>query len=114
MIEKDPDGKMRKDFGAKMDAGKDMWSLLPLRIICGIVKVLTFGAKQYTKEGWKHVNNGKERYYSAMMRHWYKMTVENKYIDDGPNGTQQPHWACFCTNAIFIAWFMLQEHEKNK
>lgn len=55
--------------GLKKDDGKPDWSLLDLKTIEGVVKVLSFGAKKYAPDNWKKVPNGKRRYFAAAMRH---------------------------------------------
>lgn len=55
--------------GKKYDAMKDRWDLLPVELIELTVKVLTHGAKKYGANNWKDVENLRERYYSALLRH---------------------------------------------
>lgn len=55
--------------GRKYDGGKDRWDLLPLGVVEDVVKVLTFGAQKYGPNNWQRVENGRERYYAALMRH---------------------------------------------
>ncbi|KKM03271.1 hypothetical protein LCGC14_1776070, partial [marine sediment metagenome] len=55
--------------GLKYDSEKPRWDLLPLDIIEQIVKVLTIEAQKYDDDNWRKVENGKKRYYAAMMRH---------------------------------------------
>jgi ribosomal protein L21E len=91
--------------GAKLDDNKTMWHLLPWRIIDGVAKVATFGAKKYTTHGWQSVPDGKNRYFSAMMRHWSLM-CDGVHTDDESG---LPHWAHFVCNAVFIAFL----HDKD-
>lgn len=55
--------------GEKFDQEKPDWSLLPVQPIEDTVKVLTFGAKKYSRDNWKRVPNAGDRYYAAAMRH---------------------------------------------
>ena len=55
--------------GVKYDSEKPRWELLSPRFIQEIVKVLTFGAKKYADDNWKHVKPFEDRYYGALMRH---------------------------------------------
>jgi hypothetical protein len=55
--------------GFKADAGKPRWELLPLDPIEMVVRVLTFGASKYSDDGWRKVENAKERYFGALLRH---------------------------------------------
>ena len=55
--------------GLKHDDGKDPWHLLPLTEVKEVVKVLAFGAKKYGPNNWQYLDEPRERYFSAMMRH---------------------------------------------
>lgn len=55
--------------GMKFDTDKPMWDLLPYEQLSNVVDVLTYGAKKYSKENWKRVQNPKDRYFAAAMRH---------------------------------------------
>ena len=55
-------------IGIKRDDDKIKWSLLPLKPVEEIVKVLMFGAKKYEPDNWKHVEPH-ERYWDAAIRH---------------------------------------------
>lgn len=100
----DPTGKNQHEAGAKLDAGKTKWHLMPWKIIEGVAKVMTFGAAKYSADGWKAVPQAKQRYFSAMMRHW--MLMEDGEYTDPDSGL--PHWAHFCCNAVFLGYFALQ------
>lgn len=58
-----------KSVGVKYDGDKLEYSLVPKGVINKVVKVLGFGAKKYAKDNWRYVDNAKERYYNAGMRH---------------------------------------------
>lgn len=53
----------------KFDTDKPDWSMLDLSTIEEIVKVYNFGALKYQRDSWKTLNNGKDRYFSALLRH---------------------------------------------
>ena len=55
--------------GTKHDEGKASWSLLPFGPVKDIVAVLDYGAKKYSPEGWRRVDNARTRYFNAAMRH---------------------------------------------
>jgi hypothetical protein len=55
--------------GAKLDAGKDDWSLLPVGPTRAVVRVLMYGAQKYSPDGWLAVPDARRRYYSAAVRH---------------------------------------------
>ena len=55
--------------GQKHDDGKPQYHLLPPKALEAVAKVLTYGAKKYSPEGWRDVPNGQERYFDAAHRH---------------------------------------------
>ena len=55
--------------GRKDDSGKARFDLIPFGPLEDIAKVLTFGAKKYAPNNWQVVQDGKERYEAAMLRH---------------------------------------------
>ena len=103
--ESDPTGRGSHDPGAKNDAGKTEWALLPWEIVEGVADVMTFGKAKYSEEGWKEVPEAKRRYFSAMFRHW-RAIMKGEYLaaDSG-----LPHWAHFCANALFLGYFYLKD-----
>lgn len=107
----DPNGIEQHKPGAKLDAGKTRWSLLPLGVIEGVAKVMTFGANKYSEGGWKEVPEARERYFSALMRHWVAMTENDEYYD---LESGLPHWAHFCCNAVFLGHFLMKNKSKPK
>lgn len=60
---------MSGEIGRKFDNGKPMMSLLPPYAMEEIARVLTMGAKKYEIDNWKYVENGRQRYLDAMLRH---------------------------------------------
>ncbi len=60
---------MAANDGVKLDAGKPMWDLLPWHATARVVDVLTFGAKKYAPNNWRHVPNARARYLAASLRH---------------------------------------------
>lgn len=64
--------------GAKDDNGKVMGALVGdfgLALL-EVARLGTFGASKYTREGWKEVPEGVERYNDAMWRHLLKSNTE--------------------------------------
>ena len=57
--------------GRKYDGGKPMMSLVPPYALEEMARVLTKGAEKYAIDNWKYVENGKQRYQDAMLRHIY-------------------------------------------
>jgi hypothetical protein len=93
----------------KYDTEKLQWDLLPFDAIEEVVKVLTFGAKKYTPDGWKFVPDKERRYYAALLRH-IAAHQKGEMIDPESNIGHLAHVAC---NAIFLLWFELNK-EKEK
>ena len=106
-VEKDPNNIDQHVPGAKLDAGKNRWDLLPLEVVEGVVKVMTFGASKYTPNGWKEVPEAEARYFSAMMRH-YRAIQRGEYLDPDSG---LPHWMHFVTNAVFLGYFYNEEEQ---
>lgn len=55
--------------GLKFDQGKPQFRLVPPFIYEEVAKVLTFGAIKYNEDNWKYVENGRNRYLDALLRH---------------------------------------------
>jgi hypothetical protein len=111
-LETDPSGLPLNSPGAKADAGKlRPWLVLGSfsKALEEVSKVGTVGAKKYTPNGWITVENGKERYMDAAMRHLLEIGKGNQY-DDGPTGIYTKHIA----NAIWnlLAVLELEEREE--
>lgn len=68
---------MEKEKGLKYDNDKLRWGLLPHDVIEGAVKVLTYGAKKYAPNNWKIIEDAKNRYFAAAMRHLIKFKRGN-------------------------------------
>ncbi len=72
LVEDDPNGIDQHAPGAKLDAGKCDVGLLfesfP-NALFAVAQVATFGANKYTRNGWKSVPEGLNRYAAAEGRH---------------------------------------------
>ena len=96
--------------GTKFDDGKLRLAEMiidfkePLQELC---KVWEFGAKKYSKSNWKLVENGKDRYTNALLRHL--VAEEDKLTDDE---TELLHSAHIAFNALARMYFILKEQEK--
>ena len=96
--------------GMKYDEGKPNLSL----VFGGFNKALldvgyigTFGARKYTPNGWKEVENLYERYSSALLRHMFAaMSPRVKDIYD--NETGRLHLAHVAWNALALTEHMLK------
>lgn len=92
--------QVRQD-GLKFDNGKPRHSLLPKGSISSIIAVLEFGAKKYEANNWQKVDNAKERYYDAAMRHIDSWWSGEKFDQE----TGIHHLAHAATNLFFLKWF---------
>jgi len=87
--------------GTKGDKTKPRWSLLPLKTIAQVIKVLEFGAAKYSVGNWERVDDPKRRYYDAAMRHidaWW-----GGEMNDKESGL--PHLAHATACLLFLMWF---------
>jgi hypothetical protein len=95
--------------GVKYDNDKLRWSLLPFGPIQEVIKVLMYGSKKYEDDNWKKVDNAKERYFNAAMRHlteWW----EGEKLDDETGISHLAHSIC-CL--LFLLWFEGSEKDDN-
>ena len=94
--------------GIKNDKGKARWDLVEFEELDKMVGVLTLGAQKYEEDNWKKVDNPKERYFSALMRHvsaWKRGEVVDE--DDGLS-----HMAHVMANAMFLMYFEEKDREE--
>lgn len=89
-----------KEIGIKYDEHKPRWSLLPLKAVEEIVKVLTFGATKYEENSWQNLEDFNDRYFSALIRHLTKWQSGENY-DDESGLHHLSHAAC---NIIFLIY----------
>ncbi|QBP32932.1 gp32 [Shigella phage Buco] len=94
----------------KYDQGKPRMSLLlsgcPLALEA-VGQVLTFGAQKYEAHSWQTVDNGRERYESALMRHL--LAIGKGEDRDSESGLHHlAHAAC---NALFILELELRKQQ---
>lgn len=107
MTEKDPNGLMPGQPGAKLDSGKPMIGLVmaPFGLaLKEIAAVGTYGCKKYSRNGWETVPDGVNRYTDAMYRHLLAEHLQ-KYDQD----TGIMHAAHAAWNAIARLELMLRE-----
>lgn len=74
MAEKKGKGNMATAEGVKHDEDKPKFSLMKPDALMEMVAVLTYGAKKYSPDNWKHLENARQRYFDAANRHlwqWY-------------------------------------------
>lgn len=91
---------MDQEKGNKLDKGKLRWSLLPFVELEEVIAVLEFGAKKYSVDNWKKVDNGYERYLDAAMRHIAEIN-KGKIFDEETSYTHFSHAIC---SLLFASW----------
>ena len=90
--------------GAKYDAGKDPWHLLPWVAVREVVRVLEHGRKKYAPNNWQLVPDARDRYFSAAVRH---LTAWHNGEDlDAESGLHHLAHAGCCV--LFLLWFSLR------
>ena len=92
---------MGSDKGVKYDTEKPRMDLV-LRgfshAIENVADVGTYGANKYTDDGWQSVDNGIERYLSAMIRHYLKYRQGEMFDSE----SELPHLSHMAWNALAV------------
>ncbi len=96
--------KLETPVGVKFDTGKPSPSLLPMKPLLEVVKVLDFGAKKYARDNWQKVSNAEERYLDAALRHLMAFT-DGEENDEESGLSHLAH--CMCC-LLFLLWFRLK------
>jgi hypothetical protein len=78
-------------IGIKFDGQKADYSLMPFAALDEVVKVLTYGAKKYDRNNWRHVDA--IRYQAALMRH-FSAYMQGEQCDPETNINHLAHMAC--------------------
>ena len=97
--------KSQHEKGAKLDSGKPLAGTVILgfkEALAEVVKVGTFGAHKYTKNGWQEVEDGEDRYTEALFRH----LLASEEIDEESG---QLHAAMAIWNMLAVLTFKLQK-----
>ena len=90
------------NLGKKFDSHKLDWTLLPIKAVEKVVKVLEFGARKYDRDNWQKV--ARPRYVAAAWRHLAALTGGE--LKDPESGQHHAaHLACCC---LFIIWIDLE------
>lgn len=97
-FEVDPYGFPQHAPGSKLDNGKVDWSLALWDAFHQCVAVQTYGATKYTRDGWRSVPDGVDRYQAALIRHFVAWK-SGELIDPESN---LPHLAHMMCNLAFI------------
>lgn len=89
----------------KYDIGKTRWDKVPFDILEGLAKVTTYGANKYKENpdilNWKKVEDGYNRYFSALMRHLIA-DRKGEYLD---KESGLPHMSHAMFNVVCLAYF---------
>lgn len=104
-MQENPRGK-----GLKHDAGKVRPSLLiegMPRALLRVADVLTFGAEKYEAHSWQHVENGRERYTDAKLRHMFA-EAKGEPADAESHIEHLAHEIC---NSLFLLEKLLRTKE---
>ena len=95
--------------GRKDDQDKLRYDLLDVDFEDEMAKVLTEGAKKYSPNSWKTVEDAKNRYYAALRRHVAAIRRgEFRNLEDG----DVSHFAQIAINAMFL--YVLETKMKDK
>lgn len=89
----------------KSDAGKADWLLFPWKAAKAILRVLEYGARRYSRGGWRTVEDAKERYANAAMRHLIAY-MDGKYwdlCDAHPTPAERPDDCKQCSGEPHLA-----------
>jgi hypothetical protein len=91
--------------GMKFDGGKPRWfrwfSLMPWNELRDVGAVLVKGAEKYSRDNWRHVKGGEERYFDAMMRHLEARFVRGELLDQDDGLSHLSHACC---DLLFLMW----------
>jgi hypothetical protein len=91
--------------GVKHDKGKPRMSLVPLECLESVIRVLEFGAEEYSVDNWKTVPGARDRYYDAVHRH---MNEWRKGVLIDPK-SGEPHLSHAISSLLFLDWFDITE-----
>ena len=103
---------MKMNESIKETKNKLRWSLMPMKALEEVMKVIDFGANKYEINSWQ--NNTIQECYDALFRHLVKF--ENKYHNDEypiDDESGLDHMAHIATNALFIL-YLCKKNKENK
>lgn len=84
--------------GSKLDAGKPTFRLIPPRALLFVAQVLEYGARKYSPDNWRKVENLQERYLDAALRH-INAYQRSEFLDEQ---SKLPHLAHAVTSLLFM------------
>lgn len=86
--------------GTKYDEGKPLFSCLDPEALLDVGRVAAFGAAKYDYDNWKHVADGRRRYWDAAIRHL--LAAQSELIDADSNLPHLAHAAWNCLACLFL------------
>jgi hypothetical protein len=89
-----PKKKDVPQVGIKFDSEKPDYSLLPPHALDELVKVLTMGKVKYSRENWRLLEDGENRYFAAAQRHLWALRKGETY--DPESGLHHAAHAAAC------------------
>lgn len=101
-----PSTEIERNQEAKADAGKLMLELIPPEALEALGRVLTHGANKYGANKWQDIDDAKERYKGALLRHYVAYQKEPQGEDKDSGLLHIEHVLC---NAMFLAVLELRE-----
>lgn len=94
--------------GVKHDEDKPKFSLMKPDALMEMVAVLTYGAKKYSPDNWKHLENARQRYFDAANRHlWQWYGGEERDPESGLH-----HLAHAMSSLMFLIQMDMDEEEE--
>lgn len=84
--------------GIKYDSQKPEPTLVPPNAIESVIKILTFGAQKYSRDGWKSLDDLHRRYLNACLRHLLEYQKGNPIDDE----SGMPHLAHAVCSLLFV------------
>lgn len=85
----DPPPVFDPSVGMKFDSGKLRYELVDAKALAWLVGILTYGAVKYAPNNWRKVEDWRERYYAALMRHIELWRAGEEF--DSDTGGQMHH-----------------------
>ena len=101
-------GNLATAEGVKYDEDKPKFSLMKPDALMEMVAVLTYGAKKYSPDNWKHLENARQRYFDAANRHlWQWYGGEERDPESGLH-----HLAHAMSSLMFLIQMDMDEEEE--
>lgn len=97
---------MIKNKAIRHNQGKVQWSLVPMKALEPMVKVLMFGATKYSPNNWMK-GMSYTTIYNSMQRHI------NSFMDgeDNDPDSKMHHVGHILCNALFLSWMIIYKPE---